>query len=158
MKEYEYSFKVNDLQPYIEYCKNNKYEKAEETMQTRTLYRNKNKTMARITAKEKNGVEKALLDFKDDNKSSEILKVSRETIPLTITDDNKEAIESILDMLEYTKDTVLVRKREVYQKGNVTFEIDDYSSPEVMYVVAIEGEKELVDKVYEDLEKNKRKF
>ena len=29
MEEYEYSFKVTDLKPYIDYCETNNYEKKE---------------------------------------------------------------------------------------------------------------------------------
>ena len=35
--EYEYSFKVKEIDPYIEYCKNNGYEFIEETNQSRTI-------------------------------------------------------------------------------------------------------------------------
>ncbi len=148
MKEYEYSFKVESIIPYVEFCENQGYEKLEESSQTRILYRNVNKTMARITTKVKNGNRKTSLDFKDDNQSNDVLKVSRETIPLEVTENNREAIDSILSMLEYTKDKTLIRNRVVYKKGNVTFEIDNYDSPEVMYVVAIEGEEKAVDEVY----------
>ena len=54
MKEYEYSFKVSSLNPYIDYCKKNNFEFVEETNQSRTIYRNSNKTIARITIK--NGI------------------------------------------------------------------------------------------------------
>ena len=148
MKEYEYSFKVKSIDPYIKYCEENGYTKEEETTQNRILYRNVNKTMARITAKTKNGKTKTVLDFKDDNQADVVLKVSRETIPLEVTPENEKAVDSILDMLEYTKDKTLIRTRMVYKKGNVTFEIDKYDAPEVMFVVAIEGEKEEVDKTY----------
>ena len=151
MKEYEYSFKVLDILPYIEYCKNNEYILKEKTSQTRVLYRNINKIMARITNKKKGDVKKIILDFKDDNKSEDVLKVSRETLPLEISDSNLDAIYSILDMLEYKKDITLIRDRIVYEKDNVTFELDIYSSPEKMYVVAIEGKKDKVDNVYNSL-------
>ncbi len=151
MEEYEYSFKVSDILPYIEYCKNNEYMLKEETSQTRVLYRNVNKTMARITTKKRGDSKKIVLDFKDDNKSEEVLKVSRETLPLEINDNDLGAIYSILDMLEYKKDITLIRDRFVYEKGDVTFELDIYSSPEKMYVVAIEGKKEEVDNVYNSL-------
>lgn len=151
MEEYEYSFKVLDILPYIEYCKNNEYMLKEETSQTRVLYRNVNKTMARITTKKRGDSKKIILDFKDDNKSEDVLKVSRETLPLEINDNNLDAIYSILDMLEYKKDITLIRDRFVYEKGNVTFELDIYSSPEKMYVVAIEGKKDEVDNVYNSL-------
>lgn len=48
------------------------------------------------------------------------------------------SIISILDILRYSKYKTLVRKREVFKKENVIFEIDSYTKPEVMYVVAIE--------------------
>ncbi len=148
MKEYEYSFKVKSIDPYIQYCDENGYTKEEETVQNRTLYKNVNKTMARITSKTKDGKTKTVLDFKDDNQADVVLKVSRETIPLEITPENEKAIESILDMLGYIKDKTLIRNRMVYKKGNVTFEIDKYDAPETMFVVAIEGEKGAVDKTY----------
>ena len=53
-------------------------------------------------------------------------------------------------MLEYRKDKTLIRKRVVYKKDDVTFEIDDYSKPKMM-VVAIEGIKDEVDIVYQEL-------
>ena len=49
MKEYEYSFEVKSLQPYIIYCQNNKYTMKDRNEQVRVIYRNTNKTMARIT-------------------------------------------------------------------------------------------------------------
>lgn len=49
--EYEYSFKVDSLDKYINYCKTNNYELVEETNQTRILYKNNNGTIARITTK-----------------------------------------------------------------------------------------------------------
>ena len=151
MKEYEYSFKVSDILPYIKYCKDNGYILKEESSQIRVLYKNINKTMARITTKKIGNFKKIILDFKDDNKSEEILKVSRETLPLEITDNELDAIYSILDMLEYKKDITLIRDRFVYEKENVKFELDIYSSPEKMYVAAIEGKKEEVDIVYNNL-------
>lgn len=51
--EYEYSFKVDNLDKYINYCKNNNYELVEETSLTRILYKNKNEKKARITTKKK---------------------------------------------------------------------------------------------------------
>lgn len=147
--EYEYSFKVKNLDIYIDYCKNNNYEKIEENIQTRILYRNKNKTMARITKKEKNKDTKLFLDFKDDILNDEVLTERRETLPLEFNDE--EAAESILNFLEYKKDTILVRTRIVYKKDNVIFELDNYKSPEKMYVVAIEGKKEDVDQVYNEI-------
>lgn len=49
------------------------------------------------------------------------------------------------------REKILIRNRVVYYKNDVTFELDNYSSPEVMFVVGIEGKKESVDKVYEEL-------
>ena len=49
MKEYEYSFEVKNLKPYIDYCTANGYALKSSGSQKRVLFRNKNKTLARIT-------------------------------------------------------------------------------------------------------------
>ena len=151
MIEYEYSFIVKDKTPYLEYCIKNKYKKEKEALQTRELFRNKNKILARITTDVRDEKEKIVVDFKDDNSSNVILKTSRETKPFSINNNDKEAIYSVLEILNFKKHKLLKRHRVVYQKDSVTFEIDSYIEPEKMFVVAIEGEKEAVDKVYEKL-------
>lgn len=146
--EYEYSFEVKSLDKYIEYCKNNNYEEISTKKEIRTIYRNENKTMARITIEDDKD---AFLDFKDDILNDEVLIERRETPKLYI--DNMDTILSMLDFLNYTKDNTLDRKRTVYKKGNVTFELDLYKEPRETCVVAIEGEKNEVDKVYKEVTK-----
>ena len=149
-KEYEYSFKVNDITPFIDYCINNNYELKNEYEQTRTLYKNGGKVMARITKNVYKDSEVEILNFKDDNLSNSVLKVSRESKDLIINDENRDFVKSLLEILELNDTKKLVRKRYVYTYENVIVEIDKYIIP-VMNVVAIEGEKEEVDKVYNDL-------
>lgn len=150
MQEYEYSFKVESIERYINYCNSNDYKIIDKVKQTRTLYRNSNKTMARITINEYENNTKMFLDFKEDNLTDDILKIRKESLPLEFSD--IESINSILDFLEYKKDITLIRNRMIYEKDNVKFEIDEYESPEVYNVVAIEGKKEEVDRVYNELE------
>ena len=148
MNEYEYSFIVNDLTPYIEYCKKEGFEKIDETTQIRELFTSNNGILARITTNESEGEKKTYLDFKTDDVSDKVLKISKETIPLEVTEENREAIYSMLEILEYNKTKHLNRKRQIYEKSEVKFEIDNYSSPEIMFVVGIEGEKNAVDEIY----------
>ena len=149
-KEYEYSFKVNDITPFIDYCINNNYELKNEYEQTRTLYKNGGKVMARITKNVYKDSEVEILNFKDDDLSDSVLKVSRESKDLIINDENRDFVKSLLEILELNDIKKLVRKRYVYIYQNVIFEIDKYTIP-FMNVVAIEGKKEEVDKVYNDL-------
>lgn len=149
-KEYEYSFKVNDITPFIDYCINNNYELKNEYEQTRTLYKNGGKVMARITKNVYKDSEVEILNFKDDNLSNSVLKIRRESKDLIINDENRDFVKSLLEILELNDTKKLVRKRYVYTYENVIFEIDKYTNP-VMNVVAIEGKKEEVDKVYNDL-------
>ncbi len=93
-----------------------------------------------------------ILNFKDDNLNDSILKVSRESKNLKITNENKEFITSLLEILDLVKVKKLIKKRYVYKKKEVTFELDKYSSP-LMNVVAIEGKKEEVDKIYKEISK-----
>ena len=149
-KEYEYSFKVKDITPFINYCKNNNYDLLQEYEQIRTLYKNGSRVMARITKSTYKDEIIEILNFKDDNLSDEILKISRESKDLIISDENREFINSLLDILDYKEIEKLVRKRYVYSYKGVIFEIDEYISP-LMNVVAIEGNKDEVDNIYNEL-------
>lgn len=152
MEEYEYSFKVCSIEPYIDYCKNNNYKEVSVTKQNRVVYENKNSEniIARITTKIVNGKKETIFDCKNINKNQNDLKVSLETLPMKVTRSNKKNIESLLDVLDFYEAANNVRTRYVYEKDNVVFEIDDYEIPK-MKVVAIEGIKEEVDNVYKDL-------
>lgn len=149
-KEYEYSFKVKDIRPFINYCINNSYELKKEYEQIRTLYKNGGKIMARITKNIFKDREEEILNFKDDNLSDGVLKVSKESKDLIITNENREFVKSLLEILELSETKKLIRKRYVYTSNNVIFEIDEYTNP-LMNVVAIEGLKDEVDTVYNDL-------
>lgn len=157
--EYEYSFKVDSLDEYKKYCEENGYEKRLEYDQVRELFTSDNKVLARITTTKTGENTDVFLDFKDDDDSDKVYKESRETIPLKVTDENRGAIDSILNILGYKKKKHLVRKRYIYKKGKVKFEMDDYTKPEIMHVVAIEGDKDEVTKVYNEIkERNKIKL
>ena len=147
MKEYEYSFEVNDLKLYIDYCEKNNYTLISSNQETRDLYTNNSKILARLTKNSDN----VILDFKDENDSNETLKERRESIPLCVKESEINKINSILEILDYKLIKHLERNRRVYKKDNVKFELDDYIYPEVNHVVAIEGNKEEVDKVYNEL-------
>lgn len=152
MTEYEYSFEVKDVKPFIKFCEIYGYTLLEDCSQTRILYRNKNKTLARITINNKNGIIKKSLDFKDDVMGDDKSALERkESLALEFSDE--VAVDSILEFLDYYKDITLERNRKTFEKGNVKFEIDNYISPSKKFVVAIEGEKSAVDQVYEIIKK-----
>ncbi len=146
MKEHEYSFEVKDLTPYINFCEENGYKLISKNKQSRTIYRNPNKTMARITLDETEGKIVKSLDFKEDKLSSEVLIERKESMALYYDDD--KAIESILDFLDYKKDNTLIRTRIVYLKEDVKFEFDIYEEPRQTCVVALEGDSKKTDEVY----------
>ena len=150
-KEYEYSFKVKDIKDFMSYCENNNYKKQEEYFQIRTLYKNDGTVMARITENEYEEKYEKILNFKDDNLDDKILKTSRESKDLIINKDNEDFVKSLIEILNLNTKKVLKRKRYIYEKENVKFEIDEYIEP-LMNVIAIEGKKEEVDRVYKKLE------
>ena len=149
-KEYEYSAKVKDIEPFINYCKENNYELINKTAQKRVLYRNNNKILARVTTIKEGESKNIFLDFKDENESDDVLKISRESGKINVTD-NMDFVNAVFPMLEFDFYKELDRVRYVYVKNNVVFEIDEYVKPE-MKVVGIEGNKEEVDKIYKVLE------
>lgn len=154
MEEYEYSFKVSNVKPYIEYCENNNYEKISEVTQNRKVYENKHSDhiIARVTTKTINGKKETVFDCKNVNKKDRDLKVSSESVPIKVTKSNEKSIYSMLEVLDFYEAANNYRTRYVYNKNGITFEIDDYIEPK-MQVIGIEGVKSEVDKVYEELKK-----
>ena len=152
MKEYEYSFKVKSIEPYINYCKDCGYEKIEVVKQNRKVYENKNSDhiIARLTTEEKNGIKETVFDCKNVGEKLKSLNISNESLPMLVSDDNLEIINSLLNVLEFYEAANNFRTRYVYQKGGVKFEIDDYTSPK-MQVVAIEGNESEVEDVYKEI-------
>lgn len=148
-KEYEYSFYVEEIEPFIKYCEKNNYRKINECNQIRELYKNGNKILARVTKNYIDGNEKIFFDLKDENETEDTLKICRESGEIVVTN-SMEFVNSLLEMMEFKFHKKLERKRYVYEKGNVKFEIDDYKVPKAK-VVAIEGDKLEVDKVYSEI-------
>lgn len=119
--EYEYSFKVETIQEYVNYCIENSYKLIENNNQIRTIYRKNNGTIARITINDENEI---FLDFKEDKLTEEPL-IQRKETPMLKIDKLSDALE-ILDFLEYKKDNILDRTRQVFEKDGVKFEINSY--------------------------------
>lgn len=155
-KEYEYSMKVKDIKPFINYCKKNNYNLINKTTQKRVLYRNDNKILARVTTIQEDKSKNIFLDFKDENESDDTLKISRESGKIDVTG-KMNFVNAVLSMLEFDFYKELDRVRYVYTKDKVILEIDEYLKPE-MKVVGIEGNKEEVDKIYKVLENEIKKW
>ena len=149
MEEYEYSFKVSSIKPYIEYCEKNDYKKESEILENRKVYENKYNPniIARITKTVIGLKEQIVFDCKNVKEERQDLKESQESIPLVFNKSDYSTIESILKTLEFKLVADNIRTRYVYKKNEVKFEIDDYKIPKAQ-VVAIEGNKEEVDQLY----------
>ena len=104
------------------------------------MYKNKDKLLARVTKNKVDGNQKIFFDLKDENDSNDVLKILRESGKIDVTN-NTEFVDSMLGMLNFSFHKELKRKRYVYFKDGVKFEIDNYTQP-AMKVAAIEGEKE----------------
>ena len=80
-------------------------------MQTRILYRNGNKILARITTNEIESKNPTYLNFKEKNDTKKVLKISQESPILEINEDNKEFVNYILNMFNFIKSKELKRTR-----------------------------------------------
>lgn len=151
--EYERSFNVEDIKPYIDYCEQNGYELVSKTEQNRVVYECKHNIhiIARLTTEVINGVSKTMFDYKNVDKSNNDLKVSRESIPMVVTEENKDVVLSILNVTDFVFASNNQRVRYVYKKDDVIFEIDDYTLPRIMKVVALEGNQDKVESVYAEI-------
>ena len=148
--EYEYCYKVSNLDEYLKYIES-KYEFIEKQEEKRVIYRNKDK-IARITYKNK----KKYLDFKENKISKTNLTIRKES--KTIQFNNLKNCEDILSFLNYKKDNSMKRIRSIYKGTNVKFEIDEYIEPEKAYVVSFEGDLEKCKKIDKELIKLNKKY
>ena len=147
--EKEYSFKVTSIAPFINYCVSNKYDFIEKTEQVRTLYKKSDNTMLRLTVKKIGDKVYKEMDFKQDKLSNDSFIERKESKAIPYEDD--EAVNSIIEFLDYKKAIELVRNRYVYSKDDIKFEIDEYLSPEEALVVAIEGDYDKITNIFEEL-------
>ena len=152
--EYEYSYRVKDLAPYLKEIEKN-FKFIEKVSEKRTIYRT-DESIARITYRN----DEMLLDFKENKVMVNGSIERKETRAIRF--DNLENCEEILRFLNYTKDATVVRNRSVYEGNNIKFEIDEYFEPEKANVVSFEGDKETCDKynidflkLFNSLEKSK---
>ena len=148
--EYEYSYKVKELDEYIDFL-SKRYKFIKEQTETRTIYRN-NGIIARITKIDN----EMYLDFKEDKLDNKDLIVRKESKQIKFG--NLENCEDILEFLGYKRDNTLVRKRRIYEGENIKFEIDSYIEPEKSNVFSFEGLKETCDAVYEELAELNKKY
>lgn len=150
--EYERSFCVESINKYIKYCTENGFEKTKEVWQNRIVFENQNNNslIARIT-KEKIGDNQTIVfDCKNVMKKEGNLNQSLESASLTISEQDIPAILSMLDVMGFYEAANNTRRRYVFSKEDVCFEIDEYTNPK-KNVIAIEGKKEEVEKIYNSL-------
>ena len=152
MKEYEHSFKVESILPYLEYCKEKGYIELDSVTQNRVVYENSNSDhiIARITTETVGGKERTVFDCKNVGSKRKDLNISNESIPMELTEETKKIVLSMLEVLEFYVAADNLRTRYTFKKEGVTFEIDEYIRPQNQ-VVAIEGKEEAVEKVYSDI-------
>lgn len=153
--EYEYSFNVSNIKPYIDYCNKNSFKLINCNKQIRTIYRN-NGLIGRITEDIYKDNTICSLDFKEDKINSYDLNIRKESKSIVFFD--VLSCDNILTFLGFVKDNTLERIRSTFIKGNIRFEIDEYLLPSKSYVVAIEGNKEEVDFVYNNLKNLNDKY
>ncbi len=148
MKEHEYTFKVDDVTPYIKYCEENGFKKKSVTKQNRKVFENQNAKhiIARITTTIQDGKENIVLDFKNVGNKSKNFKISEESLPLTIKKDDIKTILNMLEVIDFSLSADNHRTRYEYIKDDIKFEIDDYTIPP-MKIVAIEGDDKKVEEI-----------
>lgn len=148
MKEREYSFKVENVKKYIDCLIKLNFNIVSDSKQIRTIYKNNNIIMARITENfYSNNKKEIVFDFKEDKLTKDVLIERKESLPIII--DNVDTALSVIDILGFKKTVSLHRQRKVFSKNDVICEIDLYESPNEEFIVSIEGDNyKGVDKLY----------
>lgn len=152
MVEYEYNFKVDDIGVVTKFCERNGYVLDSKTSENRVVFENKQnrKIISRLTTTFGESKKVTVWDFKNVGKNDNLLKVSKESEAMLLDESGIKIARSMLEVMDFEQSADNLRTRYVFEKGDVKFEIDDYTKPQ-MKVVAIEGEKSQVDKVYQML-------
>lgn len=152
MVEYEYNFKVDDIGVVTKFCKENGFVLVSKTSENRVVFENKQnrKIISRLTTTFGESKKVTVWDFKNVGKNDNLLKVSKESEAMVLDESGIKIARSMLEVMDFEQSADTLRTRYVFEKGDVKFEIDDYTRPQ-MKVVAIEGEKSQVDKVYQML-------
>ena len=152
MIEYEYNFKVDDISVVTKFCEKDGFVLVSKTSENRVVFENKQnrKIISRLTTTFGESDEVTVWDFKNVGKNDNLLKVSMESETMKLDEAGIKIARSMLEVMDFEKSADNLRTRYVFEKGDVKFEIDDYTRPQ-MKVVAIEGEKSQVDKVYQML-------
>jgi len=155
MIEYEYSIRATSVKPFIEYCQNNGYKFVSKSKENRQVFENKEnrKIISRITITDNGNGDVCLFDFKNNDKGNDTFKVAKESSVLQIKKEDIDTVKNMLNVIGFEQSADNLRTRYVYEKDGVKFEIDEYIRPE-MNVIGIEGEKEMVDKIYLDIKEN----
>lgn len=152
MVEYEYNFKVDDISVVTKFCEKNGFVLVSKTSENRVVFENKQnrKIISRLTTTFGESKKVTVWDFKNVGKNDNLLKVSKESEAMVLDESGIKIARSMLEVMDFEQSADNLRTRYVFEKGDVKFEIDDYTRPQ-MKVVAIEGEKSQVDKVYQML-------
>ena len=152
MVEYEYNFKVDDISVVTKFCEENGFVLVSKTSENRVVFENKQnrKIISRLTTTFGESKKVTVWDFKNVGKNDNLLKVSKESEAMVLDESGIKIARSMLEVMDFEQSADNLRTRYVFEKGDVKFEIDDYTRPQ-MKVVAIEGEKSQVDKVYQML-------
>lgn len=156
MTEYEYNFKVDDINVVTKFCEENGFALVSKTSENRVVFENKQnrKIISRLTTTFGESEKVTVWDFKNVGENDNLLKVSKESEAMVLDESGIKIARSMLEVMDFEQSADNLRTRYVFEKGDVKFEIDDYTRPQ-MKVVAIEGEKSQVDKVYQELVSNK---
>ncbi len=146
MQEYEHSFKVKSIEPFIEFCKKHDYEQVAISKQNRKVYESRynHHLISRLTTDEIDNETTTYFDFKLAGNEIDGKKLSQESETLIVTNQLMPFVNSILDVLGFNLVADNFRTRYVYEKDGIIFEIDDYTVPN-MKVIAVEGVKEEVE-------------
>lgn len=152
MIEYEYNFKVDDIGCVTKFCEENGFVLVSKTSENRVVFENKQnrKIISRLTTTFGESKKVTVWDFKNVGKNDNLLKVSKESEAMVLDESGIKIARSMLEVMDFEQSADNLRTRYVFEKGDGKFEIDNYTRPQ-MKVVAIEGEKSQVDKVYQML-------
>lgn len=150
MKEHEYSFVVENAEPYHAFCLNINPADVSIMSLRRRVYKDGSETIARITEETiGDNPPRQYLDFKESSDDSQLAKTVQETPEIDMQSKKVPQIHKLLETLDYELHVDLVKKRTRYQLEGLHVDVDEYTSPYAAVVIELEGEPEAVEATYQ---------
>lgn len=144
-KEIEFSLRVDDTEPYLEYLKRIGARKIHDIEIERDIYKNGSGYFIKVSKEKIDGKNNYMYCLKEDlidkGQSGVGLKVSEE-IDVPVSSDQLEKLSAMLELLKFKKTSSFKKSRQAFTKDDFEIDVDTYYfEDKTEYYIEVEGKE-----------------